>query len=141
MTGPGPGKVLVKSNVYFNTTRGLIKLEPCEVYIHVKGYSRARVTHVDIESPVIDRVEPRTNMYARVYRVLRGFRVVFEGQIKYEDCIVKELIVKWEGPEILKPGDSSTVFIGFKTGGLYIGFKKNIILILEEYARRVGIPT
>ena len=141
MTGPGPGKVPVKSNVYLNTPRGLVRVEPCEVYIHVKGYSRARVTHVDIESPVIDELEPRTNMYARIYRVLGGFRVVFRSPLRYRGCVVNGLIVKWEGPEVLKPGESSVVFIGFKMGGLYIGFKKNIILILEEYARKAGIPT
>ncbi len=41
MTGPGEGK---------------IKLGKAEVYIHVKGKSRARITHIDIELPELNKI-------------------------------------------------------------------------------------
>ncbi len=40
MTGKGEGKHKIK----------------CDVYLHEKGKSRARITHIDIESPVIGKI-------------------------------------------------------------------------------------
>ncbi len=41
MSGPGEGK---------------IKLGKADVYLHVKGKSNARVTHVDIELPALNKI-------------------------------------------------------------------------------------
>jgi len=41
MSGPGEGK---------------IRLKGAKVYIHAKGKSGARVTHIDIEHPVLSRI-------------------------------------------------------------------------------------
>mgnify|MGYP001613513933 CR=1 FL=1 len=41
MSGPGEGK---------------IKLKKVDVYLHLKGKSGATVTHLDIESPEIDKI-------------------------------------------------------------------------------------
>jgi hypothetical protein len=41
MSGPGEGKTEIKD---------------VKVYIHIKGKSRARITHIDIESPTISRI-------------------------------------------------------------------------------------
>ncbi|MAG08019.1 hypothetical protein CMO89_00960 [Candidatus Woesearchaeota archaeon] len=41
MSGPGEGK---------------IELKKAKVYIHVKGKSNARITHVDIEHPLINKI-------------------------------------------------------------------------------------
>jgi len=41
MSGPGPGKK---------------KLGKADVYIHVKGKSNARITHVDIELPELNKI-------------------------------------------------------------------------------------
>ncbi len=41
MSGPGEGKLEIKN---------------VKVYIHVKGKSGARITHIDIESPVINKI-------------------------------------------------------------------------------------
>lgn len=41
MSGPGPGK---------------IKLGTAEVYIHLKGYSNARITHIDIELDELNKI-------------------------------------------------------------------------------------
>ena len=40
MSGKAPGKHAIK----------------CKVYLHEKGKSRARITHIDIESPVIGKI-------------------------------------------------------------------------------------
>lgn len=41
MSGPGEGKM---------------KIGKADVYIHVKGKSRARITHIDIESPALNKI-------------------------------------------------------------------------------------
>ena len=41
MTGPAEGK---------------IEIQDAKVYIHVKGKSNARITHIDIESPAINKI-------------------------------------------------------------------------------------
>lgn len=41
MSGPGEGK---------------IKLKNVDVYVHLKGKSGARITHIDIESPEISKI-------------------------------------------------------------------------------------
>ena len=50
MTGPGPGKYLLKG---------------AKVYIHEKGKSFARITHIDIEHPDINKIiKPKEATYA-----------------------------------------------------------------------------
>ena len=41
MSGPGEGKILMKD---------------AKVYLHLKGKSRARITHIDVESPEINKI-------------------------------------------------------------------------------------
>ena len=41
MSGPGEGKIEIKD---------------VKAYIHVKGKSNARITHIDIESPIINSI-------------------------------------------------------------------------------------
>lgn len=49
MSGPGEGK---------------IKLGKADVYIHLKGKSRARITHVDIELDELNKIiKPGENSY------------------------------------------------------------------------------
>jgi hypothetical protein len=49
MSGPGEGK---------------IKIGKADVYIHLKGKSRAQITHIDIELPELnDIIKPCENTY------------------------------------------------------------------------------
>ena len=49
MSGPGEGK---------------IKLGKADVYIHLKGKSGARITHIDIELPELDKIiKPKESTY------------------------------------------------------------------------------
>ncbi len=49
MSGPGEGK---------------IKLGKADVYIHLKGKSRAQITHIDIELPALnDIIKPGESTY------------------------------------------------------------------------------
>ncbi len=49
MSGPGEGK---------------IKLGKADVYVHLKGKSRATITHIDIELPELNKIiKPGENTY------------------------------------------------------------------------------
>jgi hypothetical protein len=49
MSGPGEGK---------------INLGKANIYIHLKGKSNAQVTHIDIESPILNEIiKPGENTY------------------------------------------------------------------------------
>jgi len=54
MTGPGEGKLPLNAKVCLNAE----ELPSARVYIHLKGYSRATVTHLDIEHPKLNRIIP-----------------------------------------------------------------------------------
>ncbi|MCD6084545.1 MAG: hypothetical protein J7J20_03275 [Desulfurococcales archaeon] len=116
----------------------MVEITPCDVFVHVKGYSRARVTHVDIESPVLN-IRSRGGTYAYIYGISRGFRVVPKVKITAATLTIKELVVRWEGPLLLKPGERSVGFLGFKAGGVYVGFKKELISKLEKYCKEKGV--
>jgi len=77
MTGPGEGKLLLKNaKVYLDN-----KEIPAEVYIHVKGYSLARVTHLDIEHEVLNEIiKPEKGYFYSIYGIEGGIKVKFENQ-------------------------------------------------------------
>lgn len=44
---------------------GKIELKDAKVYIHVKGKSRARITHIDVEHPDLNKIiKPKEVTYA-----------------------------------------------------------------------------
>ena len=57
MTGPAPGKLPVNAHVELCTSGGCRTID-ARVYVHVKGWSRARVTHIDIEAPRLEQLIP-----------------------------------------------------------------------------------
>ena len=139
MTGPGPGKIPIQGLVNLVMDGEVVKLEPCDLYIHVKGYSRARVTHVDIESPKLNIRGYSEGIYAYVHGLTKGFKLILKKPLRINDKYVKEIIVKWDGPKILEVGKSSIAYIGFKDGGIYIGFKKDVIRKLEDFSKGMGV--
>ncbi len=65
--------------------------------------------------------------------------MVPKAEITAGTLTIKELIIRWGGPSLLKPGESSIGFLGFKAGGVYIGFKKELISKLERYCKEKGV--
>jgi len=56
MTGPAAGKFPLKARVFFLSGDKRKKVEDAMVYIHLKGYARARVTHLDIEHKALGKL-------------------------------------------------------------------------------------
>ncbi len=128
MTGPAEGKIPIEIDFFFEGRK-----IPCDTYIHVKGYSRARVTHLDLEGFKASAGKER----------VPGVIVGGEGEVT---IILMENIniaglrgrkLKIRGLSILHRGERSGVYVGIKDGGIYVGFKREIIRRLEGIAKRL----
>ena len=141
MTGPGIGKIPLKAKVYVKYRSTPFELKNTDIYLHVKGYSLARVTHIDLENEYLNRImRPKTHTYGKAIGLRDGFKVILfkpTGEVA-----AKEIILKIYEPEltVLKPYEETIVYVGGKDGGIFIGFKRNILDRLEEFAERRGYP-
>ena len=134
MTGPGEGKIPLKAKVLVGS-REL----SCDVYLHVKGYSRARVTHVDVECDEINEAVPRgAHAYATAYTRGGELRVHFREPLK-TSSYAREL--RAQCPELaaaLAPMRDAA-YVGGKEGGIFIGFGRVHIQKLEALATNLGV--
>lgn len=136
MTGPGTGKIPLEAVVRL----GYMRVE-CSVYLHVKGYSLARVTHLDIESDVLNEViPPRASKYASAYTRGKCLQVRFRDPLRLASETIREIAI--ECPLLVEALGSirDTVYVGGKEGGIFIGFRRGQMKKLEELAIRMGVP-
>lgn len=132
MTGPGEGKIALEAEVTV-TDGGKRRLEGAEVYIHVRGYSLARVTHLDIEHPELDGLLPAGGgRFLTVAGRPGGIEVRLERARISVRCGLLN--------RVLEPGGRTRTWVGGKHGGIYIGFRKPEVAKLEMIAsERFGI--
>lgn len=116
MTGPAEGKIPLKANVFLGS-----KKIPASVYIHLKGYAFARVTHLDIESPKLNLMKGKGD-FLSIYGIEDGI------QIPDLDLIVSCSMLN----KILDVGEKTRTWVGQKENGIYIGFRKAQVLKLEK---------
>jgi len=143
MTGPAEGKLLLEgAKVQLLTNHGKVELDDSKVYIHVKGYSLARVTHLDIEHPILDKIiPPKRGKFLKIIGVKEGLRIELnEGRsLKINENDMTVYAIKVLHPfleEVLTRNEQIVTWVGGKSGGIYIGFKKKQIEKLEEIARK-----
>jgi hypothetical protein len=124
MSGPGEGKLLLKNaKVFINSKR----IE-ADVYIHIKGFSLARVTHLDVESDELNKIlSPKQGRFFWIYGIDNGIEINFE---KNKVKVLHEFL-----KEVLRKGEKTRTWVGGKEGGIYIGFRKQQIEKLEKIAR------
>jgi len=120
MTGFAKGKILLPAKVFLDQE----KIE-ASVFIHVKGYALARVTHLDVEGKALDFKSGSKGMFCS----LKGL----EGGIEIEFGIIRCNLLNL----VLKPKEKTRAFLGFKEGGIFIGFRKKYIERLERIAKEV----
>ncbi len=142
MTGPGEGKILLPGRVELCSKTRNISVK-CEIYLHVKGYSLARVTHIDLESPVINEVlAPRHSLYLP-YTVVSGqlrIRLLNPIYVQPLSLMVREIRVSSKPlAETLGEGIKSWVYMGGKEGGVFLGFRKPQVRALEALAVKLGV--
>ena len=141
MTGPGEGKIPIKAAVALSYMSRR-KYFDCKVYLHVKGYSLARVTHVDVESPILNEIlKPRESLYVPFKvvdnEVIVYFRKVF--YVKSLKAFANSLIIENEDlAKMLREGPFKT-YVGGKVGGIFLGFHKEVIRRLEDFASKLGV--
>lgn len=120
-------------------------LMPCkrkidEVYIHVKGYARARVTHLDIEKMGLGKVIRRgRGNFLEIIGVENGLEVVLREKRQIildgkESEVSSIVIVSPLFNQIVERDKSTMAWVGRKYDGIYIGFRKAELEKLEKIA-------
>ncbi len=141
MTGPAEGKIPIRGIVELidDSTHRL----ECNIYLHVKGYSLARVTHIDLEHPILNEIiKPKKALYLP-FKIRNSRIIVFFKEpihISNPGIIVRKISIYC--PELasaLGEGESSFVYVGGKVGGIFLGFKKVFVRRLESLAKRLGV--
>uniref|UniRef100_UPI00307E2864 hypothetical protein n=1 Tax=Ferroplasma sp. TaxID=2591003 RepID=UPI00307E2864 len=121
------GKIMVSGTVFLDGN----KLENAIIFIHVKGYSRARVTHIDIEDPALKKIIlPRHSDYPEIDWNSSDVSIPVKG---HELTIISNTL----GNLIKLKGN---IYVGGKGKGIFLGLHKEQIKNVEEYATELGIP-
>ncbi len=127
MTGPGEGKLPLDAKVHLNAE----ELPNASVYIHLKGYSRATVTHLDIEHPKLNSIiPPKAKTSNWIVGIENGLLIVTSKGDKVQ--IIHPLLNK-----VLQRGEKTKTLVGGKFGGIFIGFRKREINKLEQIAAKM----
>jgi len=119
MTGPGEGKLKIKANVFLEG-----KKIDAIVYVHMKGYSMATVTHLDIESPSLNLMGGK-GYFHQIVGIDEGIEIPKLG------VMISASILS----DVLGSGEKTRTWIGQKEDGIYIGFKKSEMLKLEKISK------
>ena len=128
MTGPAPGKLELKGAKVTLVSGGWRKtLADAVVYIHLKGYARARVTHLDVEHPDLEAFV-KASGFRRIRGVAGGGVEIALGENR--KVVVKHILLV----KILPREASTYAYVGVKEGGIYIGFRRDEVRKLEEIA-------
>jgi hypothetical protein len=111
------------------------KLRGASIYIHLKGFSRARVTHLDVEHPQLRVLSPKRGGFF----VVRGIKGGIELRVLRKKLNrAFPLIIRCKHlNEVLEAGRDSHAWVGGKIGGFYIGFRKLEIAKLEKLAQHL----
>jgi len=124
MSGPAEGKLPLDAKVLLNTE----ELQNAYVYVHLKGYSRANVTHLDIEhSELNSLIPPKAKTFTWIVGIENGIQIITEKGDEVK--IIHPLLNK-----VLQHGEKTRTLVGGKFSGIFIGFRKREINKLEEIA-------
>lgn len=147
MTGKAEGKLeLKKAKVFLLANDKKILIKNVIVYIHLKGYAQARVTHLDVEHDFLNKIiPPKEGEFLSIYGVEKGIKIKLEKEKKIE-YLHKEATLSSIGvfhgylAEVLRQNERTRTWVGGKIGGIYIGFRKEQIEKLENIARKKFKP-
>jgi len=138
----GPGKIKINADVYLALQDGKIKVNDAAVYIHVKGYMRARVTHIDIEDRIFGKIihRGRGNML-EITGIEGGIKVKpkYPREIDINETKLVVYGLEVRHPllnEVLRIGESTVTWVGRKYDGIYVGFKETEMKRLEQVAEK-----
>lgn len=136
MTGKAEGKLELKKAKVFLKERKRVELKAI-VYIHLKGYSLARVTHLDIEHKILDNIiPPKRGYFLSIHGIRNGIEIILEKEIRFKNKMIKVKAIEIIHPYLTKLLKKTRTWVGGKFGGIYIGFKKKQIVELEKIAKK-----
>jgi hypothetical protein len=136
MSGQAVGKLQLK--------KAKVVLQPAGIelgaviYIHLRGFAFARVTHLDIEHDVLDKIiQPKRGYFLNIHRIGKGIQIKLdkEKRIRYKGKQVGVSAINIIHP-YLSFLDKTRTWVGGKAGGIYIGFRKEHIKELEKIAKQ-----
>jgi len=143
VTGRAKGKLELKKAKVFLRDGKKIKLIDTVVYIHLKGYALARVTHLDIEHKFLDKIIlPKRGNFLSIHGIKNGIEIILEKKkkIKFKNKMIEVKAVEVLHPYLAKLLKKTRTWVGGKFGGIYIGFRKSEIIKLEKIAsKKFGI--
>jgi len=109
------------------------------VYIHLKGFALARVTHLDIEHDILDNiVPPKRGEFLSIHGIKSGIEIKVEKHVEFRKKKISVNGIEILHPyltKVLKQDEKTRTWVGGKFGGIYIGFRKNEIEKLEKIAK------
>ncbi|MEW5937935.1 MAG: hypothetical protein AB1665_09010 [Candidatus Thermoplasmatota archaeon] len=121
MTGPSEGKVPLGCSTLLDGR----EIE-CAVYIHLKGFAGATVTHLDIESPDLNLMDGEGS-YGAVVGVTGGIKLKVAMHRIEVRCHALN--------RVLSPGERTFTWIGQKKDGIFVGFRKAEMEKLDALGR------
>jgi len=119
MTGPGEGKLKLSANVFLEG-----KKIDAVVYIHLKGHSMATVTHLDIESTKLNVMGGKGDFH-QITGIDKGI------EISHLNLVISAQILN----DVLAEDEKTRTGVGQNENGIYIGFKKEHMLKLENISK------
>jgi len=135
-------KIRIDAQVYLVSREEKLKVTKASVYIHVKGYMRARVTHLDVENRVLGKIihRGRGNML-EINGIQDGIQIKPKHPTEIDLDGTRTVVQSLEllHPilnKVLKTGDSTVTWVGRKYDGIYVGFKKLEIEKLENMVKK-----
>ena len=132
MTGPAYGKIPVKAEVILSDGEET-KLHDCNIYIHLKGYSLAKVTHIDMESQAFSRGR---DCGVLVIGGTNSTIIIPKYRIKVKNKAFRSIIIK--GFTFLNKGERIGGYLGYKAEGVFIGLRREGIKKLEAFAKELS---
>ena len=127
MPGSAEGKLPLDAQVYLNEA----ELDDAQVYVHLKGYARATVTHLDIEHPELAKlILPKTRTFLWIIGIENGILVRTEQNDTVK--ILQPLLNR-----VLQRGEKTKTCVGGKFDGIFIGFRKRELSKLEKIAENL----
>lgn len=112
------------AQVYLNEA----ELDDAQVYIHLKGYARATVTHLDIEHPQLAGfVPPKMRAFIWIIGIENGILIRTDQGDTVK--ILQPLLTT-----VLQRGVKTKTCVGGKFNGIFIGFRKRELSKLEHIA-------
>ncbi|MEA2074820.1 MAG: hypothetical protein U9O85_03685 [Euryarchaeota archaeon] len=127
MTSPAEGKLPLVANVYLNEA----ELHNAHVYVHLKGYARATVTHLDVEHPSLSGlIPPKVRTFIWIVGIEDGILIRTEKGDRVK--VIQPLLNK-----VLPQGEKTKTCVGGKFNGLFIGFRKRELVKLEAIAEKL----